>query len=820
MKTRQAILLLCIIAVAIGAFFLRGYIGKSVVVLRNGSIITADETWQSGAYIFYEIEGEVFSFNRFEVESFGDADLEFFARQIKNKLFSLFVKTNSEFKNFASDTSDSVSQNVVWVIGILAVTSFCIIVLLAVHLIMGLRQTKEPAAQHQRTPKLKVIPDEDSEDDITRSNITDYFLNLFRLQIGADPQAEMETKSLSENSSGPNYVYELRIKHRGDWVKRRMTIGPLGEDAGSKSKCFYVIYDVHLVLKIPVRPITEFDDYIESIKKEGHIVNKLAPMECIIPRVSVILNLVNKLPESAHLTPDKLEAKYVHWLRRNTDYQENLKIKNTFVFFMDFSKYYFLSHIMDNLHDAQDAISEEMVENAETIFETNKFRGRYGKANESIGIEIRQVYNNCQAAIRQFLTDSGVSSNVSMFRIQTWFFAHLAGKQVSSKESGLSENLVKQLNHLIQQIFKQHPKAVEAYRATITEYVHKIRFEQNKAQMAGIVTNLLDLLAWLRKKRIAMRDLKPDNLLVAGDPSKYPFFLMNADEYELGIIDVETAVDFEKSKNKQVKQPLLGGTPFYATPSHFFSNPVLIEAFHNLNKILHLQDWYANLVMIFKTVTGELMFEQTAKLFANIRNKIKIGQMEGHLETDIVADVSRAFWRSALAEFQVKMNQKEHALRSIFFDIPENAKHMFKKVLSQDIQATTEKIKRLIDNQNVFESPQSQELLTKASPEKINQLRVDFENKAKSLPNSSANHTHAIPFLKYLRTLKLHVEQQKQLLNRLEQPASKISAYTLLAFMFNNLYKSMFREDWWAKPTAKTDFSDADVDGATLEATI
>jgi serine/threonine protein kinase len=820
MKTRQAILLLCIIAVAIGAFFLRGYIGKSVVVLRNGSIITADETWQSGAYIFYEIEGEVFSFNRFEVESFGDADLEFFARQIKNKLFSLFVKTNSEFKNFASDTSDSVSQNVVWVIGILAVTSFCIIVLLAVHLIMGLRQTKEPAAQHQRTPTLKVIPDEDSEDDITRSNITDYFLNLFRLQIGADPQAEMETKSLSENSSGPNYVYELRIKHRGDWVKRRMTIGPLGEDAGSKSKCFYVIYDVHLVLKIPVRPITEFDDYIESIKKEGHIVNKLAPMECIIPRVSVILNLVNKLPESAHLTPDKLEAKYVHWLRRNTDYQENLKIKNTFVFFMDFSKYYFLSHIMDNLHDAQDAISEEMVENAETIFETNKFRGRYGKANESIGIEIRQVYNNCQAAIRQFLTDSGVSSNVSMFRIQTWFFAHLAGKKVSSKESGLSENLVKQLNHLIQQIFKQHPKAVEAYRATITEYVHKIRFEQNKAQMAGIVTNLLDLLAWLRKKRIAMRDLKPDNLLVAGDPSKYPFFLMNADEYELGIIDVETAVDFEKSKNKQVKQPLLGGTPFYATPSHFFSNPVLIEAFHNLNKILHLQDWYANLVMIFKTVTGELMFEQTAKLFANIRNKIKIGQMEGHLETDIVADVSRAFWRSALAEFQVKMNQKEHALRSIFFDIPENAKHMFKKVLSQDIQATTEKIKRLIDNQNVFESPQSQELLTKASPEKINQLRVDFENKAKSLPNSSANHTHAIPFLKYLRTLKLHVEQQKQLLNRLEQPASKISAYTLLAFMFNNLYKSMFREDWWAKPTAKADFSDADVDGATLEATI
>jgi serine/threonine protein kinase len=109
--------------------------------------------------------------------------------------------------------------------------------------------------------------------------------------------------------------------------------------------------------------------------------------------------------------------------------------------------------------------------------------------------------------------------------------------------------------------FTKRMNAVKAYRNTIKEYVHKIRFGQNKPQMAGIITNLLDLLAWLRTKQIAMRDLKPDNLLVAGDPSKYPLFLMNATDYELGIIDVETAVDFEKSKDRKVKQPLLGGTP-------------------------------------------------------------------------------------------------------------------------------------------------------------------------------------------------------------------------------------------------------------------
>ena len=820
MKTRQVILLLLLFMVGIGAFYLYGYMDQNLIVLKNGTVMTVAETWQSGDVIFYEIEDEVFTADKFEVESFGKPDLESILKHARFKVSLLLAGTNDEFKDFANDTTDSFNQKSFWVIAILGASGLCIILLLALHLIMNHRQPSSNPAQPTKTQEPAAASHENTDDGITRSDIINYFLNLFRIQIGADPGASMNTKTLSDNASGPNTVYELRIKHRGEWMQRRMSIGPLGEEAGSKSKCFYVIYDVHLVVKIPVKPISEFEYYLESIKKEGQIVDKLAPKECIVPRVSTILSLIHKLPESGHLPTDQFEEKHVDWLRRNTDYQQYLKIKNTFVFFMDFSKYYFLGHIVDNLHDVKDAMAEEMIENAETIFDNQKFRGRYGKAKESIGIEIRQVYNHCQTAIRQFLTDCGVSSNTSMFRIQNWFVMHLAGKAVSVKEAGLSENLVKELNLVIELDFSKRLEAVTAYRDTITEYVHKIRFEQNKPQMAGIITNLLDLLAWLRTKRIAMRDLKPDNLLVAGDPAKYPLFLMNADEYELGIIDVETAVDFEKSKHLRVKQPLLGGTPFYATPSHFFSNAVLSDAFHNLAKILHLQDWYATLVMTFKTVTGELMFEHTARLFADIRNKIKFGQMEGMPETEIVADVSRAFWRSALLEFQTKMNQKEHQLKSIFFAIPDTSKHMFKKVLSKDIVTTTEKIKRCISNQTVFESPQSQQRLLDSSPAKIDQLRAEFENKVKSMRNASCDHSGTIVLLKYLRTLKLHVEQQKQLLKRLEQQQLKLSAYTLLGFMFNNLYKSMFREEWWVKSAAAENFSDADVDEATLQVTI
>jgi serine/threonine protein kinase len=825
MKMRQVILVFLLVAAAGAVVFLNSYMKKDVVVMKSGAVISVNRTWDSGNAIFYQIGSESFVAQKFEIDYYGKPNLKWLLKHAQYEIFRHFGKSDQAFKTFARDTSDSFGQKSIWVISILALTFGCIMILLVIHLWVSNRTPgATPPAPRMQMHKRGRAPatglDEDAAKGITRADILKYFLNVFRLQIGADANAPMKTRSLTDNSAGTNTVYELQIKHRGDWMRRRMSIGPLGEDVGSKSKCYYVIYDVHLVVKIPAKPISEFEYYIRSIKKEGEIVDKLAPKECIIPRVSVLLNLIHKLPDSSHLSPEKFEDKYVAWLRSKTKYQKYLKIKNTFVFFMDFSKYYFLGHIVDNLHDVKDAIAEEVIQNSETIYDNQKFRGRYGKPKESIGIEIRQVSDYCQEAIRQFLADSGVSSEVSMFRIQSWFLAHLAGKSVSSKDSGLPDNLVHELNLLIELNFTKHMEAVKAYRDTITHYVHRIRFEQNKPQMAGIITNLLDLLAWLRTKQIAMRDLKPDNLLVAGNPSKYPLFLMNADEYELGIIDVETAVDFEPIKDRKIKQPLLGGTPFYATPSHFFSNAVLHKSFHGLNKILHLQDWYATLVMIFKTVTGDLMFQHTARLFADIRNKIKYGQMEGKMETEIVADVSRAFWRSALLEFQTKMNQKETLLKSIFFDVPDTAKHMFRDVLRQDIAATDIKTKRCVDNQTLFGSPQSQQRLLESSPAKIEQLRIEFENKLKSMRNRSQDHSQTIVLLKYLRTLKLHAEQQKQLLTRLERPTSRLTAYTLLAFLFNNLYKSMFREEWWVKPGTDDKVSDADVDEATLEATV
>ncbi len=95
---------------------------QNLVVLKNGTVMTVAETWESGDIIFYEIEDEVFIADKFEVESVGKPDLESILKHARFKVSELLAGTNDEFKDFANDTTDSFNQKSFWVIAILGAT--------------------------------------------------------------------------------------------------------------------------------------------------------------------------------------------------------------------------------------------------------------------------------------------------------------------------------------------------------------------------------------------------------------------------------------------------------------------------------------------------------------------------------------------------------------------------------------------------------------------------------------------------------------------------------------------------------------------------
>ncbi len=788
MKGFFKILSLAILLTAGMAAALVYFSDQQLVVLNNGIVLAVDKCWQAGDSVLYEIDNELYVDKKQMVKSFGRrnfsmlymevlAIVQKYSAWLETRINGLLSKNNIAFD---LDLTDPLTLMVL------------LLIFLAFWLCIRLLRKKARTAKKKKP--VVAVPSNHYEVP-GRKDIVRFFLNVFKQQIGAEPDAPVKIVLLKSPGTSPNQIYELRVKHMQDWAKRRMTIGPLGEESGSKSKCYYVIYDVHMVVKIPVKPITDFEKYIASIKKEVHIVNKLIPKECIIPRVSVVLGLIHSFPYGDETPPERLEEQYINWVRRSTEYQEFLKINNSFMFFMDLSRYYFLGHILAELHDIQDLIEREISEYAPIIFDPAKFKGRYGVETDAI-FEIREVYNRCEVNIRQLIAKMGISAPIPMYQIQTWFHTHLAKKKIASGAKGYSEKFVTELNRLLGSALRENTTAVGVYRKIIKDYVYMSTFEQNKAQMAAISLNLLDLLAWLRRKRISMRDLKPDNLFVAGDPERYPLFLRSADEFSLGIIDVETAVDFEKSKYTKTKQPLLGGTPFYATPSHFIKNDIITYKYANLGKILHLQDWHATLAMIYNVITGEQLFEQTAKLFGDLRSMmISVNRPQGY-RSEIYEDASRIFWNSAHKEIQLKTAETEKILKSVVLTLPQSVTHMFVKVLAKERKSISGAIRACVASQSVFEKPQTRELLLKSAHARICQLQADLQRKAGQVENAGGSRTEAIMFLHQLAELKLMLAHHARMHKLLSVPNPKLSIHDILAFMFHVVVNNMYRPEW------------------------
>ena len=786
----KAIVILALLSMG-GAVLWIHFSDKEVVVLADGTIKTVDEIWESGDSIFYEVENEMFLLDQHEIKSYGKRNFGHLILEVKTSVVKGFESFETEINQLFKKNNISVDLNLAQYVFLLGLPLFLTV------LFFTRRSAKKRPESVAEVKDSLARPEKKENDEVsTRIDIVCFFLNLFKQQIGAEPDAPVEYVSLSSKNSGPNQIYELRVKHMEDWTKRRMTIGPLGEESGSKSKCYYVIYDVHMVVKIPAKPVTDFEQYIESIKKEVQIVNKLIPKECIIPNVSVILGMIHSFPYSEGTPLDRLEERYIDWMRRSPEYQEYLKIDSTFVYIMDLSKYYFLSHILDELHDIKHLIAREITENAEIIWDPTKFKGRYGTENDAF-FEIRDLYNRCAVNIRRLVDSAGITATISDYQIQSWFIMHLADGEISANGSGYPEDFISDLNRLLKKAIRDNSNVIEVYRKTIKNYVYMSSFEQNKAQMASISVNLLDILAWFQKKRVSMRDLKPDNLFVAGDPQKYPLFLRSAEEFSLGIIDVETAVDFEKSRYVKTKQPLLGGTPFYATPSHFFKNDILTHNFGNLGKTLHLQDWHATLVMIYKVITGELLFDKTARLFGDLREMmIQANKTNGGQSDNMVEEASRTFWHSAVVEFQVKTAESAKALKSIGVAIPESVQEMFARVLQKERKSVARSIKECVATQSIFQKGQVREVLLKASHTKICQFKADLESKAKDSENPARSRTEAIIFLDKLADLKDQLGQHAHMQKLLSQPKARLSAHDILSFMFNVVLNNMYKPQW------------------------
>jgi hypothetical protein len=621
-----------------------------------------------------------------------------------------------------------------------------------------------------------------------RSSIIKLFLKIYTIQLGAELDCKKEVSIVEEYSTRGEYVYDLRVKKDISWKSRRMTVGRLSEDILSRSKCFYVIYDDYLVIKIPPVPITDIKQYVNILKKENDIAVKLDLKGCIIPSVSVILQYVHaSFRKESKLNKDTDTRR----LLALPQLHKFLKIGDTFAFFMDLTRHYFLRDAIDTIHGSKKRLRKKIAIDPQKLSSSHNNQSNQEKllkATMSILYTDYQLrINKIQFEDKDFLVSSAPS-------IKKLFYMNLAGYRNVDLLTDIPDPVAKKVKDIIAEIIVRQKPLVTRYRNTLEEVVYAKIFFRNNTRMGGIISNLIELIALLWKKNIAIRDLKPDNLFISSDSSWYPGFLAQPEKYDIGLIDLDTAIHHNPLNKRNILQPQLGGTNKYVTPSHFFDNTTLIKLYGGIYDLFHLQDWYAMIAMSYGVVVGEFLFENTSYLVPIVVKRIRKAFLNEQLLYDIGPELSTFFWRQAKSEFATKMDQKKDYLMGVEVILTKDVQEMLTYFIATEYTEIIERLDMFIStNENFTESNKRNACLLPQANKSIDIVCKRFQNMAIAQDKKI---NIKVKDLEDFRNLSAVADDHKRLLELLTGPTDKIPAYNLLKSMFGVVHRGMYNEEW------------------------
>ncbi len=792
MKTNILILICLAILAAAGSFSYKHIYQNQVILFKDKQAVITKESWIVGDSLFYKTADDTHSINM-------DLVSDIKQRGILNKGYGIVVIIKHHLAPWKHKSLEIVSQAQIekktlakWApaIGAVILGFLCLIAIYFLSKkMLGVVKMKKSHLQNSTDPANNERVYEGQE------QIAQFFLSVFRAQKGAEASAEATFRPVDSRRPDNNFIYELRVKCDEDWATRRMTIGRIGEDSGSRSTCYYVIYDDHLVIKISPKPLTDFNRYIQSINRDNRIAKKLSPRECLVPRVSIILKKISPLQDAPELTLERMEETYIQLLEDNPALQNYLKIGDGFAYFMDLSRYFFLGHILHRTHNIEEKVISEISKHPGLLWNPGDFEARYGSQHADICDRLNPVYTSFSNRCYDFLQQHHIDGTVSEFNIKEWFLVYLSGRKLSVTDFESKPHLASEMNSSILKLFKAKQQPIQNYRRMVHAFVITNNLKRHSSQISSMIINLLNLLYWLSKNKLAMRDLKPDNLFIAGNPSKFPQFLESANMYSIGLIDIETAVSYDTTEKNTIRQPPLGGTPSYATPAHQLKNETIRSVYKDLPLILHLQDWHATVCMIYQTVIGERLFEKTAKRLLNLKKIIRERSGENGNPQEVLKEVSHAFWKIALTEFNMKTKKSEKRLRFISLIVSQESKAMLLDAIANTHQHLSKAVQKLILSQTAFPGDKIQKSLFSAPPLKIHHFRIKFkEGKGKQLP--PVERDNALKILDDLSFMKRQSEQLVLMSNLLKKSVPIVSAFDLLETMFNVVLVNMHQNCW------------------------
>ncbi|WP_372682173.1 hypothetical protein [Desulfosarcina sp.] len=754
MKKWIAIIVFSVLCTAVISLFKVGLMSnRQVIYIKGGEPVLVDKVDQSDQFVFYEANGKSGMFMKDDVTSVGSINI-----QKQTSLLRIIDSKRQQAMaqlGFHQKLIRVVDSRLLIFLLMLAATSG-----IAKLILMLSRAVKTEASRALSADGCSLRSDrsgdveEQCQETSDLRDIALFFLGLYKVQNGLDQDVPARFTMTDTTASQKMKIFELGVKGSSDWLTRRMSVGPLGEETGSKSKCFYVIYDTHMVVKIPPAPITDMEKYIRDIRREVQIASHLSPVTCIVPMVSVVLKKVKKLPYESSLTPEQLEKQYIRLVEERPEYQEYLKIGGRFAFFMELTNSFFLGRVIDELHASKDHTVNEFLEAPDVAWDQEAFTIRYGLGALPVFEGLQTLYRLCEAEAKRIVNASAPGEKIHPYQIKNWFLAYITGENRQLKEKGIDQSLLARIKDGFSTVFKSNQKNVDDLIHLLKTQQKSNAFSKSRQQIENIASNMLTLLCLLKEKQLALRDLKPDNLFLDADPDAYPKFLKNKRAFSIGVIDVETAISLKPTRDDTIAQPLLGGTPLYATPLHLLRNKTIASNFGNLADALHLQDWFATIAIIFKAVAGTNLFPRAARSFPGILKILKSSRDRTNPDEATVKAMSQIFWSAAATDIKAQLSSFSDILNQLTLSVPETMAPEIKQELERENALIHRAIRKHVSFSPLFRSEKNKVFLLEAPCETLAKQVARWENHAQLPEHHRRVAPQMVAFLNNLNRLK------------------------------------------------------------------
>ncbi|MBC2711147.1 MAG: hypothetical protein HGJ94_09180 [Desulfosarcina sp.] len=772
---------------------------RQVIYIKGGDPVLADSVSPSDQFVFYEVDGKSGMFMKNDVTSVGSIKV-----QKQTSLLLIVDRQKRQIMDhigFNRKMIRTFDSRLLIFLVILAAASGIAKLILMLSTAVKTTVSKTPTVDGplKRADRSCNLVEECQETSDLR-DIALFFLELYKVQNGLGKDVPARFTMADTSASQKMKVFELGIKGSKEWLTRRMSVGLLGEDTGSKSKCFYVIYDTHMVVKIPPAPVTDMAKYVGDIRREVQIAAHLSPVACVVPMVSVVLKKVKSLPYESSLTQEQLEKKYIRLVEESPEYQEYLKIGDRFAFFMELTNNFFLRRVIDELHASKDKTGDEIREAPDVAWDQEGFTARYGLESLPAFEGLQTLYRLCEAEAKRILRESGQGEKIHPFQIKNWFLACIAGEKLNREEKGIEEALLARIEEGFSTVFKSNRKYLDDLIQLLKTQLETTAFLKSRQQIGNIASNMLQLLCLLKEKRIALRDLKPDNLFLDADPDNYPVFLKNQASFSIGVIDVETAVSLIPTRDGTIAQPLLGGTPLYATPLHLLKNRTISAYFGNLADTLYLQDWFATIAIIAKAITGRNLFPRAARSFPGIMKILKSSRSKSDPDEATVKAMSQEFWSAAATDIKTHLSAFSDVLNPLTLSVPEAMAPSIKAELEREKVCIHLAIRKHVSLSPLFKSEKNRAFLLEAPRDTIVKQVARWRNSA-DLPDQHRKIApQMVAFLNNLNRLKQGESEKRRAVAAFANPPHEVSAYSLMEAMFQIVFRAMYKSRWNALP--------------------